>query len=207
MRVPTTAKQQDRFNRILAAAAQELLDMRDDSTAVDRIALRSGTSKATIYRYFGDKVGLERAMVGWLCERARDPLEGVVAKPSDARSTMIAIGDAFASGVLNRHVMDLHRYVVARASTHPELGEIFWDAGPKRTYEAAANLISNLQLPDHLKAVPARQVAEFFLNMLTGTTQLSYFCLGDDVLHSDEMAERVRNAVTMLGIRDHQDQA
>jgi AcrR family transcriptional regulator len=205
LRVPTTAKQQDRFNRILAAAAQELLDMRDDSTAVDNIALRSGTSKATIYRYFGDKVGLERAMVGWLCERARDPLEGVVAKPSDARSTMIAIGDAFANGVLNRHVMDLHRYVVARASTHPELGEIFWDAGPKRTYGTAANLISKLQLPNHLKAVPAQQVAELFLNMLTGTIQLSYFCLGDGILHSDDMAERVRNAVTMLGIGDHQD--
>jgi len=206
LRVPTTVKQQERFNRILAAAAQELLDMRDDSTAVDRIAVRSGTSKATIYRYFGDKVGLERAMVGWLCDRARDPLEGVVARPDAAHTTMIAIGDAFASGVLNHHVMDLHRYVVARASTHPELGQIFWDAGPKRTYEAAAKLISKLELPDHLNAVPASQVAELFINMLTGTVQLSYFCLGEDILRSDDMAARVRNAVTMLGIRDHQDQ-
>ncbi|MFV1852561.1 MAG: TetR/AcrR family transcriptional regulator [Thalassospira sp.] len=203
MRVPTTPKQQERFNRILAAAAEELLDMRDDSTAVDRIAQRSGTSKATIYRYFGDKVGLERAMVAWLCERARDPLEDIVADPAQSRNTMIAIGDAFANGVLTTNVMDLHRYVVARASTHPELGEIFWDAGPKRTYEAAAKLISQLELPDHLQTVPARQVAEFFLNMLTGSRQLSYFCLGEGVLSGDDMAARVRNAVATLGVQDH----
>ncbi|MDG4720778.1 MULTISPECIES: TetR/AcrR family transcriptional regulator [Thalassospira] len=202
MRAPTTPKQQERFNRILDAAAQELLDMRDDSTAVDRIAQRSGTSKATIYRYFGDKVGLERAMVAWLCERARDPLEDIIADRDNARVTMMAIGQAFASGVLNRNVMDLHRYVVARASTHPELGEIFWEAGPKRTYGAASRLISSLELPDHLKAIPSRHLAECFLNMLTSSLQLSYFCLGDAVLDDYDMHQRIDHAVTALGFID-----
>lgn len=200
MRLPTTPKQQERFDRILEAAAQELLDMRDDSTAVDRIAQRSGTSKATIYRYFGDKTGLERAMVAWLCERARDPLEDIVPDPDNPRITMIAIGTAFAHGVLNRNVMDLHRYVVARASKHPELGQIFWEAGPERTYGAASRLIAALDLPDHLRAVSSRQLGEYFLNMLTGSLQLSYFCLGESVFVTDDMDQRIENAVTALGL-------
>lgn len=194
-----TPKQQERRTRILEAAATELLDMRDDSTAVDRIATRAGTSKATIYRYFGDKIGLERAMVAWLCERARDPLEGVTVWPYNPRATLIAIATAFADGILRAPVMDLHRYVVARTPTHPELGEIFWNAGPEATYEKAAKLMTQTHLPSNLRAIAPRQFAELFINMLTGSIQLGYFCKGPVVLEQDDMAKRIEDAVNAVG--------
>ncbi|WP_165792352.1 TetR/AcrR family transcriptional regulator [Thalassospira lohafexi] len=194
-----TPKQVERRSRILEAAAHEMLDMRDDRTAVDRIAARAGTSKATIYRYFGDKTGLERAMVAWLCERARDPLEGVMVWPHNPRKTLLAIAEAFADGILRAPVMNVHRYVVARTPTHPELGEIFWDAGPEATYQTATKLVTQIHLPAHLRVIAPRQFAELFLNMLTSSIQLGYFCKGPVVLEKDDMGQRIEDAVTAFG--------
>jgi AcrR family transcriptional regulator len=195
-----TPRQRDRYERILAAAAEEFLDARDDVNAVDAVAVRSGTSKATIYRYFTDKTGLERAMVAWLCARAADPLRGIKIQPGNARSTLIEIGDSFVQGILNPRVMELHRYVVSRAPQHPELGTIFWQAGPEATYAEAGNIISQLDLPGHLDRLPPRKVAEFFINMLTSSHQLRYFCEGEPSVAADDMRLLVRQAVDAMGL-------
>jgi len=96
-------------------------------------------------------------------------------------------------------VMYLHRYVVARTPTHPELGEIFWNAGPEATYEKAAKLMTQTHLPSNLRAIAPRQFAELFINMLTGSIQLGYFCKGPVVLEQDDMAKRIEDAVNAVG--------
>ena len=61
--------------KLLDAAAKEFADNGFQGTRIEHVALRAGCNKGLVYRYFGDKEGLFRAVLGDLFARREQALE------------------------------------------------------------------------------------------------------------------------------------
>ena len=95
------------------------------------IAARLGGSKGTLYNYFTSKTELFAA---YMAARAW-PIPRPCWRPRTTRrrSTRRCAGSAcgFLEFMLRDESMAVHRLVVAEAHRFPELGEAFYEAGPK----------------------------------------------------------------------------
>ena len=68
---PQQARSRDKLNRILAATAELLQEVRYDELGTRLIAERAGVSVGTLYRFFPDKDSIARALLlGWLDDAA-----------------------------------------------------------------------------------------------------------------------------------------
>jgi TetR/AcrR family transcriptional repressor of mexJK operon len=129
---------------ILEAAQQVFFANGFVGASMDQVAATAAVSKQTVYKHFSDKEALFREVVTNVV-RARDA--GIAA---DFLSTGEGpIGDRlrsfarhFLKGVMQPNVIKLRRLVIGEAGRFPELGQSFYDLGPKR---AAAQLTAALR--------------------------------------------------------------
>src|ERR1700692_185012 len=125
---------------ILGAAQQVFFANGYVGASMDLVAATAAVSKQTVYKHFGNKVALFREVVTNIV-RARDA--GITAD-------MVALGEGsfeerlrtfarfFLRGVMQPDVLRLRRLVIGEAGRFPELGEAFYDLGPKRAAEQMA---------------------------------------------------------------------
>ncbi|TNE64383.1 MAG: TetR/AcrR family transcriptional regulator [Alphaproteobacteria bacterium] len=125
---------------ILDAAHHVFLEQGYDAATTDQIARTAGVSKATMYVYFKSKESLLKAMVQREIRTMTPILAGVpVTGPFDIREVLVRIAAVHTELVLTRSGQGMHRLVLGLASRFPEVGQIFYDAGPRqiRTQVAA----------------------------------------------------------------------
>jgi AcrR family transcriptional regulator len=95
------------------------------------IAARVGGSKATLYNYFKSKDELFVAYVRRLCAWQRGAMFGIFADEPDVRLALTSLGRSYLSIVLSDGNMLNFRLIVAEAQRSPEIGQAFYEAGPK----------------------------------------------------------------------------
>jgi TetR/AcrR family transcriptional regulator, mexJK operon transcriptional repressor len=125
---------------ILEAAQQVFFANGYVGASMDQVAARASVSKQTVYKHFSDKEALFREVVTNVV-RARD---GGIA--TDFLSTgdgpigeqLRSFARQFLKGVMQSDVLKLRRLVIGEAGRFPELGQSFYDLGPKRATEQLA---------------------------------------------------------------------
>jgi len=151
-------------------AAKNLFPQRGfEGVSMDAIAAEAGVSKLTVYSHFKDKEALFSEAVKCRCE-AQLPHELFEMRPGTGpiREALHKIATGFYALCSSAEAIELYRMMSARALTDPQLAQLFYAAGPKRTlaeFEAflrQANSAGALQVPD-----PARAAQHFFA-MLKG---------------------------------------
>ncbi len=103
--------------------------------SMDDVAAEAGVGKQTVYRHFGSKEALVVALVEAMCA------PGALAAPPSAlprRERLRALLLGFVEGVTRDDSLCLYRALVAEAERMPELGRLFWDAGPRQVRIALA---------------------------------------------------------------------
>lgn len=143
--LPKILRGKARRREILVEAARIFLRDGLDGTSMDVIATEAGTSKATLYRHFGDKHGLVVAVVEFLCE---DFTADVEKSP--------APGDTLRKG-LQRVLMNLvhvltkpdhpkfFRLIVAGSARDPAIGTTWNDHGPGLWHRMLAGVFAERQ--------------------------------------------------------------
>jgi TetR/AcrR family transcriptional regulator, mexJK operon transcriptional repressor len=151
-------------------AAKNLFPLRGfEGVSMDAIAAEAGVSKLTVYSHFKDKETLFSEAVKCRCE-AQLPHEFFEMRPGTGpiREVLLKIAQGFHALCTSPEAVNLYRMMSARAQTDPQLSQLFYEAGPKRTlaeFEAflrQADATGALQVPDPVRA------SQHFFAMLKG---------------------------------------
>lgn len=131
---PTDAARR-KLREITDAAAVEFLAEGYSAVSMDAITSRSGVSKATVYKHFGNKERLFLAVIGGIVRKTCADLEpygstvaGAFAEASDPRASLILLTRGRAAFMLRPGVMALRRLVIGESGRFPQLGRLWYEA-------------------------------------------------------------------------------
>ncbi len=157
-----------RVGELLDAASEAFLSNGFAGASLNEIAKRSKSSKTTFYARFPSKEKLFIAVI----ERRLNIIFGEVsvALPSDAplESTLREYCKIFLRVALSTDQMSLLRLVSMEASRFPELGQQFYELGPRRGQLLLANYIQDQITQRRLVPENAATMAEHLVSLLSG---------------------------------------
>jgi AcrR family transcriptional regulator len=159
---------------ILAAAKRMFLERGFGAVSMDAIAREAGVSKATVYAHFSGKEELFGAVIGRECERYFAEFSAGELDPRQVHASLTTLGRRFLELLLSPDAIALHRLIVGEVSRFPELGEVFWHAGPERNHAQIEAFLTAAAAAGSLDIADPRLAAEQFTGLVRGETQLRY---------------------------------
>ncbi len=160
---PASSRGQERQARILGAATTLFLKTGYGDTSIDAIVEQSGGSKATLYSYFPTKAALFRAVVDAVVSNRADP----ELEPSDdVREVLTGFAEQRMRIVFSRRHRALLRLIVAERVRFPDIAEMYYQRGPKRSHDLLVGYMRQLKRQRILDIDSAEEAAEFFIGML-----------------------------------------
>jgi AcrR family transcriptional regulator len=180
----TTKPRPDRPRLDRDARREAILDVAQDvfleegfaNASMSTIAARLGGSKGTLYNYFRSKDDLFNAYVERRCLWQQDEVFGL--KPGEAPAQALQrIARSFLAHVINEMTVRNFRLIVAEAERAPEIGRIFYDAGPRRGSERLAEFLASLEAAGELDLEgDPLGAAQHFLGLVQSPTFKGRLC-------------------------------
>jgi len=135
----TRMDRETRREAILDVAQEVFLEQGFAAASMSEIASRLGGSKATLYNYFKSKDELFGAFVERRCFWQSEAMFGPLRVEGDMAAELVRLGQAYLTHVLSETNLRMMRLIVAEAERWPEIGRIFYEAGPRRGAERLAS--------------------------------------------------------------------
>jgi len=171
MQLTKTRLDRDARRELILDVAQEVfLEEGFANASMSTIAARLGGSKGTLYNYFKSKDDLFVAYV----ERRCLWQDEIFAAPLDDETvdeTLRRIGRAYLTRVLTDFNLRNFRLIASEAERSPEIGQTFYNAGPRQGAERVAELLSDMAKAGDLDLDDPLDAAHMFL----GLVQNRYF--------------------------------
>ncbi|MBI3708371.1 MAG: TetR/AcrR family transcriptional regulator [Proteobacteria bacterium] len=189
---------QAKRDAIVNAAAAIFLEQGYWAASIDEIARRANVSKATVYSHFDNKHALFGAIVGQRCQRT---LSSILADMSDrpVGEALTAVGRQFLDVLMMPGSLPLYRLVLAEAPRFPELGRIFYEAGPDRVASALAQYLEQLHKRGVLDVPDPRLAAEQFFGAVLGQIHVRMLLgVASEPPPADERERVVANVVRLF---------
>jgi len=131
-----------RREAILDVAQEVFLEEGFAAASMSTIAARLGGSKGTLYNYFKSKDDLFTAYVERRCLWQQDEIFAVMPDSETPEQALQRLGRAYLLHVMNDQNLRNFRVIAAEAERWPEIGRIFYEAGPKRGTERLGELLA-----------------------------------------------------------------
>ncbi len=136
------ARRNDRRDAILAVANSSFLDHGYAATSMSAIAATVGGSKATLWSYFPSKAALFEAVVDQATLAFRQRLSLLLDPEGDPEDTLRSFCVGFVERVTAPQAIALYRLAFSEAGRFPEIGEIFYQRGPRSTHALLGTFIA-----------------------------------------------------------------
>ena len=185
----------DKAESILAAAWQSFLARGFGAVSMDAIAREAGASKATVYAYFASKEELFGAVIAREGERYFRGFSAGELDPCAVEASLAEIARRFLDLVLSPEAIAINRIIISEASRFPQLGEVFWRAGPERTRVQIEAFLSRAVAAGTLAVADTRVAAEQFVALLRGDIHQRQLLRLDDGVDAAELAAATAAAV------------
>lgn len=130
-----------RREAILDVATEVFLEQGFAAASMSEIAARLGGSKGTLYNYFKSKDDLFEAYVQRRCVWQQDEIYGVQPDGETVADTLTRLACSYLRNIFSDENMRHFRLIVAEADRTPEIGRLFYEAGPKRGHDLLAQRI------------------------------------------------------------------
>jgi TetR/AcrR family transcriptional repressor of mexJK operon len=177
---------------ILQAARQVFFANGFVGTSMDQVAATAAVSKQTVYKHFSDKEALFREVVTNVVQ-AR---EGGI--PTDFLSTgrgpigerLRSFARSFLRGVMQPDVLKLRRLVIGEVVRFPELGQSFYDLGPKRAAAQLALALAEAADRQGLSLEDPELAAEHLLGLILSVPLNQAMLLGDEISFTEAALNR-----------------
>lgn len=132
----------DRRREAMVQAAYSLFMERGyQSVSVDDIIRVSGGSKATLYKSFGSKEGILRAVVESLADEMLREFNVEFPSGHTVRESLLHVGAVLADLALSENAVNQHRHAVAHARAFPGVSRLWFETGPSRSLQGIAALL------------------------------------------------------------------
>ena len=135
------------------------------ATTMASVAKAAGASLETLYKWYGDKPGLFRAMVQANIEELRDKLAMSAAKFREPLAAVQEFGPQLIAVLTSEEVVALNR--AAAADPSGDLGRIIAEAGRGSVAPQLTNLFAQA-----IEGEDPAQVTEVYLGLLLGDLQI-----------------------------------
>ena len=124
-----------RREAIVRAAYTLFMERGYESVSVDDIIGIAGGSKATLYKYFGSKEGVLRAVIEALADEMLREFNVEFPHSRSVRESLLHIGTVLAHLALSENAISQHRHAVAHSRAFPGLARLWYETGPTRTVQ------------------------------------------------------------------------
>lgn len=181
---------------ILAAARRMFLASGFGAVSMDAIAREAGASKATLYAYFASKEELFGAVVASEGQRYFRGFSAGELDPCEVEASLIEIARRFLQLVLSPDAIAVNRITIAEAVRFPQLGEVFWRAGPERTRAQIEAFLRRADTAETLAIADPRVAAEQFIALLRGDVHLRQLLRIDTTIEAPAIDDAARDAVS-----------
>src|SRR5579872_1509460 len=185
----------EKAESILAAAQRTFLASGFGAVSMDAIAREAGASKATLYAYFSSKEELFGAVVAREGERYFRGFSAHELDPHDVEKSLTEIARRFLELVLSPDAIAVNRITIAEAVRFPQLGEVFWRAGPERTRTQIEAFLRRAHQAGTLSVADPKLAAEQFISLLRGDWHLRQLLRLDAPVSPAELDAATHGAV------------
>lgn len=164
--MPATRRGEIRREALLEAARQVFLEHGYAAASIEDVVSRVGGSKASLYRYFGNKEGLFGEMIAEQCRQFVQSLAFPQEVEGDLEATLIELGRRAMRMFLNPERLALHRAMIGEAARFPELARRFYESGPRRGQVALSEFFRSQHAAGQLHCPDAELAAIHFFDLV-----------------------------------------
>jgi TetR/AcrR family transcriptional repressor of mexJK operon len=155
-----------RRHSMIEAAYSLFIEKGYASVSVDDIIRVSKGSKSSLYKFFGSKEGILKAVVESLAEEMLREIHLEFPSAKTAREALNRVGMVFADLALSDNAINQHRQAVSHARAFPDLAKLWYESGPKRTIDGFANFLERETAAGRLRVADPARAAWFFTGMI-----------------------------------------
>jgi AcrR family transcriptional regulator len=141
---------------------------------MDAIAEAVPVSKRTLYNHFKDKKALFTAVMESRCGALFTTIEKALQDVTDPEHTLTEFGMMLLDMLLQPDSINIYRTAITEAFHFPELGELFYESGPKRSCDILSRYMQTLHDRKFLHITNPTLAASVFLGMLKNNVQMRY---------------------------------
>lgn len=160
------------------------------------IAKAARASHETLYTWYGDKVGLFRALVARNASDVSAQLDAALAGKADVEATLRAIGPLLLEAVLGPRAVALNR--AAAADRTGALGKAIAEAGRDQIAPKLASLMAQAKQTGVIRRMEASDATDLFVDLLIGDLQIRRVVGRMPMPEPDALASRAERAVDRL---------
>ena len=160
-----------RTEALLDAATEVFLEAGFSGAKMSAIAKRAGSSMETLYARYSTKAQLFAALIERKTSSLLDAL-GPLGAELEPREALTTYAVDLLTMMTKPDTQKLHRLVIAGCIQSPELGRMFWEAGPGRGFETVRVYLQEQKSLGKLAVRDAECAAGMLISMLVGGVAL-----------------------------------
>lgn len=184
-----------RRERVADAAYEVLRERGYRRASLLEIAKAARVSNQTMYRWYGSKSALFRALIESNAAQARQPLVALTDGCSDPIATLGEVARQVLRTVTSDRAIDLNRAAAVDASESAELGAALATAGRGQIVPLLTELIGRAHSANLLNAPDASAAAETWVALVIGDLQIRLVTGGAARPSDDELDARAEQAL------------
>lgn len=196
---PGRVNKDERRDHIIDVARECFMRDGYAGCSMSTIAAKLGGSKGTLYNYFRSKEELFDAFVRRYCERFRDELDAAPPIQTNPRENLTWLARAFLEHLLSSDAVGVQRLVIGEGGRFPELGRMFYEAGPQIFIQRMSAELEPLMEAGVLRrADPAIAAMHFKDLVLSGMYQPRIWGVCEQPTPAEKELQAIRGVDTFL---------
>ena len=154
--------------RIWQAAMELFLEQGYAQTNLEQVAKRAGVTKPTVYSHFDSKPNLFNSVVRGCAQQRLGQIAQLEDPSGDPRQDLTQFGNTFLDLVLAPDAQRWDRLAASESMKHPEVGAMFYQAGPKQLLDRLSGYLAKQKKAGRLNPPRPAVAAEQLIGLLVG---------------------------------------
>lgn len=164
--VSKTRRGEARRQKLMETAAEVFMEQGYAGASVNEIVRRAGGSLSTLYRLFGNKLGLFEAMLAERTEEVFAPFEEDGVWTDDGEASLRAFGRHIQQRLMQDDAVEIFRLVVSeRGEDRERIQQFFFEEGPRRAQQLLASYLQRQVDKGNLRELDCEMAASQFIDM------------------------------------------